>query len=65
VTVVAPSAAAAEVHATALAIAGLGEAEAHVAERPSISALYVPHAGRAISLGRVPLAPTRFLVRAA
>jgi thiamine biosynthesis lipoprotein len=65
VTVVAPNAAAAEVHATTLAIAGLGEAEAHVAERPSISALYVPHAGPAIPLGRVPFAPQRLVVRAA
>jgi FAD:protein FMN transferase len=65
VTVVAGDAAEAEVHATTLAIAGLGEAEAHVAERPSISALYVPHAGPAIPLGRVPLAQQRFLVTAA
>jgi thiamine biosynthesis lipoprotein len=65
VTVAAPSAAAAEVHATTLAIAGLGEAEAHVAERPSISALYVPHAGPAIPLGRLPFAPPRIVVRAA
>jgi thiamine biosynthesis lipoprotein len=65
VTVVAPNPAAAEVHATTLAIAGLGEAEVHVAERPSISALFVPHAGPAIPLGRVPFAPQRFVVRAA
>jgi FAD:protein FMN transferase len=65
VTVAAPDAATAEMHATALAIAGLGEAEAHVAERPSISALFVPHAGPAIPLGRVPFAPQRFVVSAA
>ena len=65
VTVVAPDAAQAEVHATTLAIAGLGEAEEHVAARPSVSALFVPHAGPAIPLGRLPLASPRFLVRAA
>lgn len=65
VTVVAEDAAEAEVHATTLAIAGLGEAEEHVASRRSISALYVPHAGPAVSLGRLPLAPERLVVRAA
>jgi thiamine biosynthesis lipoprotein len=65
VTVAAPSPSSAEVHATALAIAGLGEAEAHVAERPSISALYVPHAGLPVPLGRLPLAPERLVVSAA
>ena len=65
VTVVAPSAAAAEIHATTLAIAGLGEAEEHVAARPSLSALYVPQAGASSFLGRLPLAPQRFLVSAA
>ena len=52
VTVVAPDPAAAEVHATTLAIAGPGEAEAHVAARPRISALYVPHVGPPIPLGQ-------------
>ncbi|MGN6444336.1 FAD:protein FMN transferase [Amnibacterium sp.] len=65
VTVVAPDAAEAEVHATTLAIAGLAEAEEYVAARPSISALYVPHAGSAIPLGRLPLGSQRFVVRAA
>jgi FAD:protein FMN transferase len=65
VTVVGPDAAAAEVHATTLAIAGLGEAEAHVTERPPISALYVPHAGPAIPLGDLPLALQRLVVSAA
>lgn len=65
VTVAAPSPSSAEVHATTLAIAGLGEAEAHIAERPSISALYVPHAGPPIPLGRLPLAPERLVVTAA
>jgi thiamine biosynthesis lipoprotein ApbE len=65
VTVVAPDPVAAEVNATTLAIAGLGEAEAHVAARPPISALYVPHTGPAVPLGRLPLAAERLVVRAA
>lgn len=65
VTVVAPDPAAAEVHATTLAIAGPGEAEAHVAARAGISALYVPQFGPAIPLGRLPLASERLVVRAA
>jgi thiamine biosynthesis lipoprotein len=65
VTVVAPAAAAAEVHATALAIAGRAEAEAHVAARPSISALYVPQAGPPSRLGPLPLAPQRLLLSVA
>lgn len=64
VTVVAPDAATAEVHATSLAIAGLGEAEEHVAARPSLSALYVPQAGPPSPLGRLPVA-RRLLVSAA
>ena len=65
VTVVAPDPVAAEVHATMLAIAGPGEAEAHVSARPRISALYVPHAGPAVPLGQLPLASERLVVRAA
>jgi FAD:protein FMN transferase len=65
VTVVASDPAEAEVHATTLAIAGLREAEAHVAARPALSALYVPHAGPAIPLGRLPLAEQRLVVSAA
>jgi FAD:protein FMN transferase len=65
VTVVAPDPAAAEVNATTLAIAGLGEAEAHVSARPRTSALYVPHAGPAVPLGRLPLVSERLVVRAA
>jgi thiamine biosynthesis lipoprotein len=65
VTVVGPDAAAAEGHATTLAIAGLGEAEAHVAERPPISALYVPHSGPAVPLGDLPVALQRLVVSAA
>lgn len=65
VTLVAENAAAAEVHATTLAIAGLGEAEAHVSARPPISALYVPHVGPPVPLGPLPLVQQRLLVRAA
>ena len=65
VTVVASDPAEAEIHATTLAIAGLSEAEAHVAARQELSALYVPHAGRAIPLGRPPLVSERLAVRAA
>jgi len=65
VTVVAPDAATAEVHGTTLAIAGFAEAEAHIASRPAISALYVPHAGPATPLGPLPLVMQRLVVRAA
>ena len=65
VTVVAPDPAAAEVHATTLAIAGPAEADAHVAARPRISALYVPQVGPAVPLGRLPLVSERLVVRAA
>ena len=64
VTVVAPDPSEAEAHATTLAIAGLAEAEAHVAARPQLSALYVPHAGPAIPLGRLPLETPRLVVSA-
>jgi len=62
VTVVAPDAAEAEAHATTLAIAGLAEAEAHVAARPHLSALYVPHAGPAVPLGNPPVEAPRLVV---
>ena len=65
VTVVAPDPVAAEVHATTLAIAGPAEAEQHVTATPGISALYVPHLGPAIPLGRLPLVSERLVVRAA
>lgn len=65
VTVVAPDPAAAEVHATTLAIAGPSEAERHVAERPRLAALYVPHTGPAVPLGRLPLVSQRLVVSAA
>ena len=65
VTVVAPDAAEAEAHATALAILDADAAAAHVAARPRLSALYVPHGGAPLPLGNLPLAPARILVRAA
>lgn len=65
VTVIAPDPAAAEVQATTLAIAGLREAEAHVAETPGISALYVPHTGPAVPLGELPLVSRHLVVSAA
>jgi thiamine biosynthesis lipoprotein len=65
VTVVAPSAAEAEAHATALAISDPFAASAHVAASPGLSALYVPREGRVLALGGPPLARTRFLLRAA
>ncbi len=65
VTVVAPSAVEAEAHATALAIADVAGASAHVAAHPRISALYIPQVGRPLSLGALPLARMRVLVRAA
>jgi thiamine biosynthesis lipoprotein len=65
VTVVAPDPAAAEVHATTVAIAGVGEAEAYIAERPPLSALYVPQTGPPIPLGELSLATQRLVVRAA
>jgi FAD:protein FMN transferase len=65
VTVVAPDPATAEVHATTLAIAGPGEAEAHVAARPGLAALYVPPFGPAVQLGRLPLVSERLVVSAA
>ncbi len=62
VTVVAPDAAEAEAHATTLAIASLEEARAHVAARPALSAIYVPHAGPMVPLGNPPLARERLVV---
>jgi len=65
VTVVAPDAAEAEAHATALGISTVAEAAAHVDAHPRISALYLPHDGEPLPLGSPPLAQTRILVRAA
>jgi thiamine biosynthesis lipoprotein len=62
VTVVAPDPSQAEAHATTLAIAGLAEAEAYVAARPQLSALYVPHAGPPVPLGRLPVDGPRLVV---
>ena len=65
VTVVAPDAAEAEAHATALAISGVQEAADHVAAHPRISALYLPQFGEIVPLGKPPLARPRVIVRAA
>lgn len=62
VTVVAPDAAEAEAHATTLAIGSLAEAEAHIAARPHLAALYVPHAGPPTPLGALPLETPRLVV---
>ena len=65
VTVVAPSATEAEVYATALAIAEVGDARALLAQRPDFGALLIPQMGEAVALGRVPLARPRIVVRVA
>ena len=65
VTVVAPTAAEAEAHATALGISSLADAATHVDRWPRISAVYIPHAGDPVPLGRPPLAGQPILVRAA
>jgi FAD:protein FMN transferase len=65
VTVVAPDAAEAEAHATALAISPLDEAEAHIAENPQLAALLVSHVGDPRVVGDLPVVSTRVLVRAA
>ena len=65
VTVVAPDAAEAEAHATALGISTAADALAHTARHPRISAVFVPQDGEPILLGRPPLVQSRLLVRAA
>ncbi|HET8529378.1 MAG TPA: FAD:protein FMN transferase [Gaiellaceae bacterium] len=65
VTVVAPSAAEAEAHATALAVSSFEDAAAHVARTPLLSALWIPEQGAPLPLGPLPLAGTRVLVRTA
>jgi len=65
VTVVAPTAAEAEAHATALAISDAQTALAHVAARPRIAAYYLPSDSEPQVLGDLPLAQTRVIVRAA
>jgi thiamine biosynthesis lipoprotein len=57
VTVVAPDATEAEVHATALAISSLDDARAHVEAHNAVSALFVPHEGPPVQLGPLPVAP--------
>jgi thiamine biosynthesis lipoprotein len=64
VTVVAPDAAQAEAHATALAISTEEEAAAHIAAQPQLSALYIPQAGPPLELGSLPAARVRFEVAA-
>ena len=56
VTVVAPSAAEAEIQATALAVMGRDEAFAHLASRPDLGALLVPDFGDPVAIGHLPLA---------
>ena len=65
VTVVAPHAAEAEAHATALAISSEARIREHVAAHPRLGALVVPHAGEPFAVGALPLARTRVLVSAA
>jgi thiamine biosynthesis lipoprotein len=60
VTVVAPDAAQAEAHATALAISTETEAAAHIAAHPQLSAHYIPHAGPPLVLGQLPAARIQF-----
>jgi thiamine biosynthesis lipoprotein len=55
VTVVAPDAAQAEAHATALAITPVDEAPAYIAERPDLAALLIPDTGPPVVLGELPL----------
>jgi FAD:protein FMN transferase len=55
VTVVAPDAAEAEAHATALAIAPLHVARSALRVRPSLAALFVPQTGPPIAIGTLPL----------
>ena len=54
VTVVAPDAASAEAHATALAITPVAESSRYVAARPHIAALVVPTAGAPFIAGDLP-----------
>ena len=65
VTVVAPHAAEAEAHATALASRARPRRRAHVAANPQLSALVRAARGEPFALGALPLARTRVLVSAA
>jgi thiamine biosynthesis lipoprotein len=56
VTVVAPDAADAEGHATALAISTLTDARAHLSHHPELAALFVEPGGEAHTIGALPLA---------
>lgn len=55
VTVIAPSAAEAEAHATALAIMPAGEAAAYLEPHPRLSAVIVPAVAAPFTIGRPPL----------
>lgn len=57
VTVVAPNAADAEGHATALAISNLADARTHLAGHSKLAALFVDAVGEAHAIGELPLAP--------
>jgi thiamine biosynthesis lipoprotein len=63
VTVVAADAAAAEAHATALAVTPVGAADAYIAERPGLGALVVPDTGAPIVAGEIELLAPRPRVR--
>ena len=63
VTVVAAGATEAEAHATALAIADVDEVRSYLATRPALAALYIPHVGEPIVLGRLPFIRERAAVR--
>ncbi len=65
VTVVAADAAAAEAHATALAVTPARAARAYVAERPGLGALVVPDTGAPIVAGEIEFSAPRPRVRAA
>ena len=55
VTVIAPSAAEAEAHATALAITAVDSAADYLAPHPRLSAIIVPETGRPTTIGHPPL----------
>jgi FAD:protein FMN transferase len=55
VTLVAPDAAEAESHATALAVSSLPEARAHLSRFPHLAALYMPRDGEPVAIGELAL----------
>ena len=59
VTVVAPSATEAEVHATALAVTDVDDAHDYLGARPDVAALLIPQSGEPIAIGRPPLVRER------